>query len=94
MLEALAPHLPSAGIAGLLFVMWWYERQERLRQHAILQDAVRRAGHAADVNERLLDVIRANTEALTALRMELRSHRAAQNDWLERLSRRLDRLAP
>jgi hypothetical protein len=84
--------LPSLGISGLLFVMWWIERQERTRSMAGLQDALQYAGHVAEVNKNLLDVIRANTEALTALREELRSHRATEAEWLTRLTHQLEEL--
>lgn len=89
----LLSQLPSLGIAGLLFVMWWQERQERVRGSAGVRDALQYAGQIADVNRNLLDVIRANTEALAALREELRSHRASEADWLARLTQRLDELA-
>lgn len=84
--------LPSLGISGLLFVMWWVERQERTRSTAGLQDALQYAGQVAEVNKNLLDVIRANTEALTALREELRSHRATEAEWLTRLTHQLEEL--
>ena len=84
--------LPSLGISGLLFVMWWVERQERTRSTAGLQDALQYAGQVAGVNKNLLDVIRANTEALTALREELRSHRATEAEWLTRLTHQLEEL--
>ena len=84
--------LPSLGISGLLFVMWWMERQERARSTAGLQDALHYAGQVAEVNKNLLDVIRANTEALTALREELRSHRATESEWLTRLTHQLEEL--
>ena len=84
--------LPSLGISGLLFVMWWVERQERTRSTAGLQDALQYAVQVAEVNKNLLDVIRANTEALTALREELRSHRATEAEWLTRLTHQLEEL--
>jgi hypothetical protein len=84
--------LPSLGISGLLFVMWWVERQERTRSTAGLQDALQYAGQVSEVNKNLLDVIRANTEALTALREELRSHRATEAEWLTRLTHQLEEL--
>ena len=86
------PELSSFGIAGLLFVMWWAERQERARTSAGLREALQYAGQIAEVNKNLLDVIRANTEALAALREELRSHRTTEAEWLSRVARRLDDL--
>ena len=80
--------LPSLGIGGLLFVMWWIERQERGRMQSGLQDALRQATQVTQINTHLLDVLRANTAAFTALREELRAHRAQQRDWLERLGTR------
>ncbi len=88
----LLTQLPSLGVAGLLFVMWWIERQERTRSGAGLHEALQHAGRIAEVNQNLLEVIRANTEALTALREELRSHRATEAEWLSRVAQRLDEL--
>lgn len=88
----LLSHLPSLGVVGLLFVMWWYERLERLRGRDGLQDAVRDAGRTAGVNDRLIEVLRANTEALSGLREELRAQRMLQAEWISRLCERLDRL--
>jgi hypothetical protein len=84
--------LPSLGVAGLLFVMWWIERQERTRAGAGLREALQYAGRIADVNQNLLDVIRANTEAVTALREELRAHRATEAEWLACVAQRLEEL--
>ncbi len=92
MLNEVLSHLPSLGISGLLFVMWWIERQERTRAAGGVQEALARVAQVADINTHLLDVIRANTEALSALREELRSHRLVENDWLSRLSRQLEKL--
>ncbi len=80
----------SLGVAGLLFVMWWLERQERVRTLTLYTDADRYAGQFADSNRSLLDVVRANTEALAALREELRSHRSSESEWLGRLMLHLD----
>lgn len=82
--------LPSLGISGLLFVMWWHERQERARGLAGVHDALQYAGQVADINRNLLDVIRANTEALAGLREELRTHRTTEGQWLSRLAEQLD----
>jgi hypothetical protein len=84
--------LPSLGISGLLFVMWWAERQERSRSTTGLREALQYAGQIADVNRNLLDVIRANTEALTALREELRMHRTTEAECLSRLAHQLEEL--
>ena len=83
----------SLGISGLLFVMWWFERQERARNMAGTQEALQRGHQIAEINEQLLDVIRANTEALAALREELRTHRRIETDWLNRVSRQLEKLS-
>lgn len=82
--------LPSLGISGLLFVMWWIERQERVRGTSDLRDALRFAEQGVELNERLIEVLRANTEAITALREELRSHRGVETEWLKRISRQLE----
>lgn len=92
MIRDVLTELPSFGIAGLLFVMWWIERQERSRSWAGLRDALHHAGQIAEVNRHLLDVIRINTEALTALREELRAHRANETEWLMRVTAKLDQL--
>ncbi len=92
MMSEVMTHLPSLGIAGLLFVMWWVERHERTRQAAGMQDALEFAGRLADINHHLLDVIRANTEALTALREELRTHRQTEASWITRLTQQLEEL--
>ncbi len=92
MLPEFISQLPSLGISGVLFVMWWIERQERTRASAGLRDALQYAGQISEVNTNLLDVIRSNTEAMTALREELRSHRATESEWLTRLTQRIDDL--
>lgn len=84
--------LASFGIAGLLFVMWWIERQERLKALAVCTDAEHYAARFAEANRSLLDVVRANTEALAALREELRSHRAIESEWLGRLMHQIEEL--
>ncbi len=89
----LLAELPSLGIAGLLFVMWWLERQDRARGTADLRSTLEHAGRIAEVNQSLLDVIRANTEALAALREELRAHRGNETEWLARLTQQLAELA-
>lgn len=92
MFDSVARDAISLGITGLLFVMWWYERQERVRSAAGLTEALQYTRQTADVNEHLLSVVRANTEAVAALREELRSHRGVESEWLGRLSRQLERL--
>jgi len=86
------PHLPSLGISGLLFVMWWSERRERTQAAEDVRQALREAARLANGNGQLLDVLRSNTEALTALREELRTHRMSEQEWVTRLSQQLDRL--
>ena len=81
----------SLGISGLLFVMWWFERQERVKNNAGIAEALQYSQQVADLNERLLEVVRANTEALTALREEVRTHRI-EADWVTRVSRQLEAL--
>lgn len=89
-MEVLAEQLPSLGIAGLLFVMWWHERQERVRSNGVGRAARCQAEQLVGVNDHLLAVIRSNTEALTALREELRAHRATEAEWITRLATQLD----
>jgi len=92
MLDGIVDQLPSMGAAGLLFVMWWHERQERARVGQLAERRERETARVLSVNDHLLDVIRANTEALTALREELRSQRAIEAEWIARLSRQLEQL--
>lgn len=82
----------SLGVVGLLFIMWWHERQERVRSATWMRDAQSVSEVVNAANARLLDVVRANTEAVTALREELRSQRATAGEWLNRLERQLDTL--
>lgn len=93
MWSELLQQLPSLGIGGLLFVMWWFERQDRGRCQLGWHDALRSGAQAGEVSNRLVEVVRANTEALTALREELRSHRLSETEWLGRLSQQLERLS-
>lgn len=88
----LLPEFASFGVAGLLFVMWWVERHERTRGAADLKDAVSFAAQLTDTNRRLMDVLTRNTEALTALRDELRAYREAEGAFLARLAERIEEL--
>lgn len=92
-MEAILQSLPSLGISGLLFVMWWVERQERSRAASLVQESLRHTQTIAGINEHLLEVIRRNTDALAALREEFRAHREAETEVLGRLATRLERLA-
>lgn len=85
----LLQQLPSFGIAGVLFVMWWLERQERARAETGLRDAAAQTARIIDVSEQLLAVVKSNTEALTALRIELHNQRNHTADWMDRLTRAL-----
>jgi hypothetical protein len=75
MLDQWMHQLASLGVSGLLFVMWWIERQERTSCQAGLQEALKHTATIAQLNSQLLDVVRSNTEALTGLREELRAKR-------------------
>lgn len=92
MSQELVTQALSLGISGLLFVMWWYERQERIRGAGQVQEALACARQTAGANEHLLDVIRANTEALAGLREELRVGRLAEAEWRSRVAGELERL--
>lgn len=87
--EALKQAL-SFGISGLLFVMWWFERQERVKSNGGIAEALQYSQQVAEVNERLLEVVKANTEALTGLREELRA-RQIEMDWLTRAAKALEK---
>jgi len=92
MLEDVARYTLSFGISGLLFVMWWYERKERVQQASDAQRAHDDGQRLAELNGRLLDVIRTNTEALVALREELRWQRQSEPEWTQRLVRQLEQV--
>ena len=92
MLDAITTQALSLGISGLLFVMWWYERQERTRSAGNVREALQYMNQISDVNDHLLDVIRANTDALAALREELRSSRISETEWRSHLTQQLDKL--
>ena len=77
MFEQLIQQLPSLGVSGLLFIMWWIERQERTNCQAGLQEALKHTATIAQLNSQLLDVVRSNTEALTALRTRISDRLAA-----------------
>jgi len=91
-MTGLFEQLPSFGIAGLLFVMWWYERAERLRGAQLHQETTNALSHVNQLNTHLLDVIQQNTEALVALREALHAHRLQEADWVARLTQQLERL--
>lgn len=90
MFDEIMRNLPSFGISGLLFVMWWFERQERSRTAVEMRDALRCAAQGVELSDRMIQVISANTEAVTALREELRNHRVIETEWFKRLSRQLE----
>ncbi len=90
--EELVTQALSLGISGLLFVMWWNERQERARGVAQVQEALQHARQTAAATEHLLDVIRANTDALAGLREELRAGRLAETEWRGRVAGEFERL--
>lgn len=91
-MDQILNHAISLGISGLLFVMWWCERQERTRAGTMAHDATLLTERLTGVNDQLLEVIQQNTEALTALRGEIHSHRMFEADWIKRLSQQLDKL--
>ncbi|RMF71780.1 MAG: hypothetical protein D6744_17500 [Planctomycetota bacterium] len=82
----------SLGIAGLLFVMWWYERAERIKSAGAAQKLRGEANRIGELSERLLSVVRANTEALVALRETLHGQHEALREWISRLGQQVDRL--
>lgn len=89
-MDAVLTQAASLGVAGLLFVMWWQERQDRLRGEGRLARLLEQAGRIGAAHEQLLEVVRANTEALTALREELRSGRAMEQIWREQVLARIE----
>lgn len=91
-MSELLEQLPSLGVAGLLFVMWWYERAERLRSAQMQLETTSALSRVNQINAHLLDVIQQNTEALVALREALHTHRLQEADWVARLTQQLERL--
>lgn len=91
-MDQILEHLPSFGVAGLLFVMWWYERVERLRSTQQQQDTANAHARTQQINTHLLEVIQQNTEALVALREAMHTHRLQEADWVARLTHQLERL--
>jgi hypothetical protein len=89
---ALVSDVASLGMTGLLFVMWWHERLERQRAALLQRDAQSVAEVVSAANARLLDVLQANTAALTSLRDELHSQRQAAGEWLTQVTRQLDEI--
>lgn len=86
--------IPALGVGGLLFVMWWHERKERQKAEDGVQAAATQTALSADISERLLSVVQANTEALTVLRAEIRAQRANETEWITRLTEQLNRMEP
>ncbi len=64
MLDGIAQHPPSLGISGLLFVRWWYERQERGRFELVQGEIVQMAPERARHNLTKLEVARALQDAV------------------------------
>ena len=64
----------------------------RPRAALTVREALTDARTLSQINDHLLDVVRANTDALAALREELRSHRISETEWLTRLSRQLEQM--
>jgi len=91
-MDAMVPQALSLGISGLLFVMWWYERQDRLAAAAAAADARDDGARLGALNGELLEVLRSNTAALSGLREELKSQRAIHTELLGRISHSLERL--
>jgi hypothetical protein len=92
LLPELGRHAVSLGISGLLFVMWWTERQERTKGASQTAEALQQTGRQSELNQQLLDVLRSNTEALVALRSEIRSQREALHEWTQRISQQVEHL--
>ena len=90
MIDEVLKQALSFGISGILFVMWWFERQERVKNNSGIAEALQYSQQVAEVNERLLEVVKANTEALTGLREELRA-RQIEVDWLTRVAKAMEK---
>lgn len=93
MIEAIGEQIASLGIAGLLFVMWWFERQERTRLTRTRDMLLRDGDELRGMHEQVLEVVRTNTAALGALREELRSQRETEAEWFRRFSEQLRELS-
>lgn len=92
-MEELIQQALSLGVSGLLFVMWWHERRERAEAQATERSATSHAAQMTETTTRVLSVIQANTESMTALREELRSQWRLDLEYRERIARQLERIS-
>jgi len=67
----------SFGISGLIFVMWWIERYERIKVMGHYKSAVEKLSFSSEMVKQMISVVEKNTAALEALRHELHSCKKA-----------------
>ena len=70
-MEELLKPILELGVVGLLFVMWWHERKDRLSAEDKGNSVGKILELTAANNAALLDVVRDNTAALGALTGQL-----------------------
>lgn len=63
----LIPKILELGVSGLFFVMWFYERKDRLAALVALADIRPRMKTVEDLFGRVLNVVEANTKAMNSL---------------------------
>ena len=60
------------GIVGLMFVMWWNERKDRLRAEGLVGNGHTIAKNVIEQNAVLIELVKSNTAAMTALKEEIK----------------------
>lgn len=66
-LTDLLPRLIDMGVSGLFFVMWFYERKDRLVAVAALSDMRPRMKTIEELFSKVLGVVESNTRAMNNL---------------------------
>ncbi len=59
------------GVGGLFAVMWWTERKDRVKAETDRDSAEEREERARERELALIDVVKANTRAITRLETKL-----------------------
>lgn len=70
-MEALLAAMAQLGVGGLFGFMWWQERKDRLAAEEERQAKETRLVSSEADRAALLEVVKENTEAVTALRHEV-----------------------
>ena len=72
-MEALMPELAKMGFGAVMFVMWWYERQDRLKADSLRDAAVRTAESATAQLTQLVTLTRDGAALMATLIAEVRA---------------------